>query len=378
MSGDDQAVNNANSCKFSRRQTLKTIGISSTAVTTTPALVGATKNGKNEETIQITTVRAGAEPRVQKEVPLDWWSHEQKADRVRLELNKQYKDIRGIQGVSLGTSEETLSGRKKSVLDVRVDSEGYNTTIPERVEAIKLNTEVAVEPEPNYSCSDDTDAHSYVSGGVSLTDDAAIDAKMTSTCEVEFSGTHYLMTCAHNWPCDTSAEGDQVFQADQKVGEVYREKKNQDWVIIEMISDSDISGFSHYIENDTDPLCGHVTRDGLIDLKGAGTTVYQQGITTCKSKRTVMDVDCSYTGCYWNDGHTVRIDEDPDGEAKNGDSGGPIFHNYYYDGSYFNALICPHSGTDPENSACFGTAAYWIHSDQLIDFNPHGCSNMYS
>lgn len=213
---------------------------------------------------------------------------------------------------------------------------------------------------------------------VGLADDASRDAHFTSTCEVEYGGTHYLMTCAHIWDCNTSAEGELVFQSGQKVGEVHREKKNQDWAIIKKTSDSDISGFSHYIENDTDPLCGHVTRDGLIDLKGAGTTVYQQGIRLCKSERAVMDVDCSYSDCYWNDGRAVRVDQSPGDSTDKGDSGGPIFHNYYYDGSYYNALICPHTGRDLDKGASVGTAAYWIHSDQLINFNPEGCSNKYT
>lgn len=379
MSENSKGMKGNDSQIISRRKALKAVGISGAAVTTVPTLVGATKNSSHDDTVRITTVKVGDEPRVQKEVPADWWFYEQKADRIRSELENQYADVQGIYGVSLGTSKETISGRRKSALTVRVDPDSYDAVIPDHVDGVEVTIEKATETELMYDCSDDTSAHEYVPGGVSLTDDPALDANVTSTCEVTYSGTHYLMTCAHQWDCDTSAEGASVYQADQKVGEVYREKKNQDWVIVEKTSDSEISGFSHYIENDDDPLCGHVTRDGLIDLKGAGTTVYQQGIATCRTNHTVMDVDCNYSGCYLNDGRTVRLGWNTDSDqTEKGDSGGPFFHNYYYNGSYYNAIICPLTGNDTGNNASIGTAAYWIHSDQLIDFNPADCTNKYT
>lgn len=164
MSGHYQTESSDSNCTVSRRQALRAAGVSSAAITTIPTLVGATKKKSEKGTVRITTVKAGNEARVQKKVPADWWSHEQKADRIRLELNNQYENVPGIQGVSLGTSDETISGQQKSKLNVRVDPNGYATTIPNHIEGVKLSTEEVTETELDSSCDDDENAHEYIPG----------------------------------------------------------------------------------------------------------------------------------------------------------------------------------------------------------------------
>lgn len=356
-----------------RRQALRAVGVSTAAIASIPTRSLAS----TDDTVTITTVKAGGEPRVRKEVPAEWWAHEMKADRIRSRLETRYEIASGIGGVSLSTGDETVAGRNKSSVKVIVDSDGYSVSIPNHIDGIPIAIEESTEPSLTYSCSDDTDAEDYVPGGVGLSTDAAIEEDFSTTCEVTYSGTHYLMTCYHGVSdsCPNSSDGTTVFQAGQDAGDVARQNANQDWVIVKKTPDADISGYSHYIENDTAPICGHVTRDGLFDLKGAGTTIYQQGITTCKTEHQVRDIDYSYSnpGCVYNNDRLVRVTNKVD----NGDSGGPIFHQYYYDGSYRNALVAPTTAVDSSPDVTFGTAAYWIHSDQLIDFNPHGCSTKY-
>lgn len=135
--------------------------------------------------------------------------------------------------------------------------------------------------------------------------------------------------------------------------------------------DSSLNTIANEVHTWNPPTCGHVTRDGLIDLKGSGETVYQQGKTTCTTEHQVRDVDYpsneEWNACFQDTDRTVRVTN----KVENGDSGGPILREHYnMDGQKELSIIAPTWATLDDPAVTMGCAAYWIHGDQLVEFGP--------
>lgn len=355
--------------EVTRRKTLQTIGSGSAVITSIPGTVGATTTSRTDDSVTITTVKGNGKPKVRKQVPADWWEYEQHADQVRQQLFDRYESVIGIKSVSLGTLDERISGRMKSSVNISVYPSGANVSLPDNVEGVPVRVTEAKEPELMGCNKGDFE---YVPGGVAV-DEADYGNHITSTCKVERDGITCLMSCAHHWSCDDDLSDESLFQSGQYVGDLYTWDRAQDWVIASEASDSEISGFINHIEDNTGEQCGHVTRDGLFDLKSAGTTVYQQGISTCKTEHKVDEVDDSAYPCDLNCHRYVKVRHvSSDDEFESGDSGGPIFHQYKIGGEWKIAIIAPTRSTTSNYG--WGCAAYWIHDDRYVNFDPDNCS----
>lgn len=358
----------SNERSISRRQTLKAVGISSTALTTVPSLVGASTTASLDETVSITTVEGSGEPKVRKQVPIEWWTYEQKADRLMHELRTRYADREEVKGVGLGTLDERIAGRQKSFVNVSTRPERGSISTPDHVEGVPVRNTEADVPKPNACNTGDFDD---VPGGVSVNKENTSTGASTSTCKVEYNGNYYLMTCAHMWGCDEGLLDASLYQSTQYIGDLYNWDKTQDWVISSLADNSGVSSFVNRIEENTGKQCGHVTRDGLFDLKSKGTTVYHQGITEkCKTEHSVSEIDTGIQPCSEISNRYVKVSNG--GVIMDGDSGGPLFHQYKQNGQWYVAIIAPLYGST--SAYGWGCAAYWINQDKYINFDPNNCS----
>lgn len=354
-----------------RRETLKAIGTGSVAIGGSGFLVDTVGAIQSDETVTITTVKVGDEPFIQKEVPANWWAYEERAERVKKQLRTRYQDVPTIEGVGLGTSNHTISGRKKSTVTVQVNPEtGTNATIPDTVEDVPVEVTDAARPEPEDCFESDicyTDSYDPVPGGVQIGN--GMGAVGTATCPVTApNGEKRLMTCGHVLDdCSDDVTEKGLYQSGQYVGPVVDNSEKQDWLTAKIDQYSDINGFSNTIVETNATLAGRVTYNGLKDLKSNGTTVYKKGRNSCKSSGVVKELDLKVgrcfcgtgSGCEYTSHDYVKLSTN----TCQGDSGGPHYHEYFYNNTKYVSIIAVHHGGN-----AVGCGAYAIYDDHGYEF----------
>lgn len=159
-----------------------------------------------------------------------------------------------------------------------------------------------------------------------------------------------------------------MYQDTQYVGDVEVASLTEDWALIPRAGNSDVNDFDNKIVTQNGELSGHVTKNGLLDLKSTGETVYKEGRTTCGTSGVVEKIDHSVTNCN-NTGNDKYVKVSTPTEP--GDSGSPHFRTYFYNGCSYIAIIAPHYGGES-----VGCAAYYLNSQHGIGFDPEftfGC-----
>lgn len=340
-----------------RRRVLKSTGAASAL-----GLVAVPSSAASDETETIVSVRGrNGIARKTEQVPKQWLNRERQALEARRNLHRRFSDqdkSKAVDGIGLPRADEQIAGRFVSDLTVYLDPNAADyPEIPDQQDGIPVSRDFTKSPEPDGCNKTEFDP---LPGGVRITS-IENDGGGTTTCMVEFNGTYYMMTANHNLDGDdednnecTSSTGHKVHQPynkDQFVGYVDDTRIGEDWAIVP--AEGSLS-FDNEIEDVVGKLSGHVTQDGLLDLKSSGETVYQQGITTCITEGQVKEVDMSVSpeGCLNSDSHYVRMDTPTDP----GDSGGPHYRQYTYNGCTYVAIIAPHYGWDS-----VGCAAYHIN-----------------
>jgi len=165
--------------------------------------------------------------------------------------------------------------------------------------------------------------------------------------------------------CSNHAYHSKVYNYDSDgnfVGHIQDYSKSQDWAIMDVPSDSDISGTTGSIRNENGSLSGHMTLDGLKELKSSNETVHQSGWKTCMTSGEVEEVKVGNSRCdgsYKSDDY-VKTSAMTEG----GDSGGPHYRKYNTNRGDFLAIIAPHRGGDS-----IGCGAYKINDDHNISFD---------
>lgn len=360
---EDEPQNTVPETRTSRRKTLKALGAGSASIAGAGLFAAPTGASRSDDTVTITTVKVGDEPRVRKEVPADWWEYEERAERVKAQLQSQYRDDPAIEGVGLATTNEVISDRNKSSVTVQVAPEkSTNANIPSAVGDVPVEVVDALRPEPDTCYTGDYDP---VPGGVQVGDGTGVVA--SATCPVTDSGgQEMLMTCGHLWDdCNEDITGNGLYQSGQYVGTVADNSVKQDWATINLDLYSEVGGFDNTIVDTYAPLSGRVTYDGLKDLKSNGTTVYKKGRTSCKTSGLVKQLDvavgrCSCSsGCNYSSNNFVKTSTPTDG----GDSGSPHYHEYYFNSDKYLAVIAPHHGGES-----VGCGAYAIHNAHGYEF----------
>lgn len=351
--------------RINRRRFLKATGISAigaTGVGTLPNRGSAEGNG----TVTITTVAAGNKPVIQKEVPADWWTYEEQAKLVSTQLKDRFADVAGVDGVGIGTLNQTISGRRISNVEVYVNPNGTDAKIPDRVNGVEVMIRDTVQG--TLTCNEGN--FDIMPGGVTI--ESSSGDQVTSTCEVERSGTFYMMTAAHLFTCNQSSiTGDPAYQSGRYLGDVVDYDFNQDWAIVKRDSSSKVTDLDNEIEDYAGILAGYTTESGLHDLKSNNTTVYKQGITTCKESGQVERYNVSVS----NSCNSISSNDYVETSATQdfGDSGGPVFDQFTYNGCYYISIIslATLAGClSPPCSTALGAAAYHINNDHNISFDP--------
>lgn len=321
----------------------------------------------------IVTVRGkDGVPRKTTEVPKQWWDHEQKVLEIQDNLEKQFrvndpKVNNGIDSVAIANQSNRVSGRYISKLKVYVSSKsGLKVDIPDKVDGVPVDQAETKAHVPDSCGKEYVDV---LRGGIAV-DEPDNTGPGTATCMVERNGKYYIMTACHvvATTC-TEPLGVSVYNyhdGGNYIGDVEDCQIGEDWAIINKASDSNISYFENEIYSQPGILAGHVTKNGLLNLKSSGTWVYHQGWATCESIGLVGEIDvpvkaCDSNGITYKDNHYVKVSTPTDG----GDSGGPHFHKYTKDGYDRLAIIAPHYGGES-----VGCAAYHIHESDNINFDP--------
>lgn len=208
---------NSSATSVTRRTALKTSLAGAISLTGAGQVAGHTHN----DTVTITTVKAGDTPRVRKQVPADWWEFEMRSEEVQDQLRRQFglvgpkSAVPGIDGVGIGTLDETISGRQISYLKVYVDSkESLEVTIPSEVDGVTVEIVETPQVEGDSCNKSDFDP---MPGGV-MVGTSSGDYDGTATCQVSRTDSqgnknYYMLTAAHLFTCNNEdISGNPLYQ----------------------------------------------------------------------------------------------------------------------------------------------------------------------
>lgn len=350
-----------------RRSVLKRIGSAGFIVPATGQIVA----GSSEGEVEITVVASADGPVVTKTVPADWWEHEQRAESVKKQVERRLGTrtiggpTPGVTGVGLGKEDRTISGKYVSYVRITVNPDNRpGLDLPSMIDGVAIRVEEEPEGRP-LDCHQQR--YTPVPGGVGM---ATVDFdeyyEGTTTCKVKVDSSPHMLTAAHLWDlgddCSNSLKGKKAYQDQNQMGEITAWDNGEDWAVIDKTG-NETSGYESGIEGLFAKQNGYVTKDGLKDLKGNATTVYQMGISTCQTSGTVEEVDVSKNPKYCFDSdHAVGVDI----YVENGDSGGPIYHKFTFNNDKYVSIIAPSWG---ETDYLYGTAAFHLHNTHGMTFD---------
>lgn len=201
------------------------------------------------------------------------------------------------------------------------------------------------------------------------------ETNFSSCWKVDFGGDDALLTCAHprgianghesdGQECDPSYYvnvGASIYQDSQYFGDVENGSIYMDIAVIKRDSGSSLSGISSSVYNQTGTIQGHVTEDGLADLKSSNRTIYHQGLSTCKTSGTVNKYNIRERNCQYDGNHNPQYPAkwvEVSTHTEPGDSGGPHYDVIEFNNQKYLYLIAPHYGG---SSASYGCSAYYIN-----------------
>lgn len=350
----------------SRRNLLKSIG--GTALVASSSSVISAKT----PTVEIVTVRGkGGAIRQTKKVDEAWYNLEMKADRVRENLESSFDNHPRFHSASIGVSDELINGRKKPQINAFVkpkaekpELSSKKLDLPSSIDGINVTQEVKEDVELDH-CAEVVDR---LQGGDALDEDDS-SGPGSATCAVEEYGSIRVMTAEHvvdpsSDPADCeSPMYDDTWNYDtddNHIGGVVNFDKSQDWATVSP-TNSDIP-IGDSIRGEYGTLAGHETLDGLRDLKSTGETVYHRGWKTCTTSGQVKSVKESVDRC----GGSATSDDyvKVSTYTESGDSGGPHYKTFTYNGNTYMSIIAPHRG-----GQSIGCGAYAINRDYPISFD---------
>ena len=231
-----------------------------------------------------------------------------------------------------------------------------------------VNVVEAQDPQPHSIC-DDTEWDCIPGGAIIRTerDDGTDITRCSLTCEIQYQSIDHLMTSAHCFnACDEDPIGYHLKHGGEVIGEVVEYDVNLDFAIIEPV---DGLKMDDSIIDESQSIFGHVTRDGVEDLRDSGETVYHYGSTTCKTSGVVDGITSNLSGSCDFDIEAPRMTTNADP----GDSGGPHYH--HEQSLLIDALgiIGPHWGGDTYEWAPPG---YTITDQYDITFGGSTCDGL--
>lgn len=348
--------------KINRRDVLKSVGVSTFALAT-QSRIGTVRA---EETTEIPIIKM-RDKYVWKEVPEDWWEHEERAKDAKAKLEEKFNLEKNpaIDGVGFGRQNERRSGYYKSNLVVYFSRDSRpeeRPNIPDSVDGVSTTSTETKYGVPNGVCDDGVtcydDPYDPMPGGVQVGDGSG--SVGTATCQVRKNYDVYMATCMHTFTCGGDPSNSTMYQAGQEVGTVNNHIDEDDWVTVNPNGNVGIK--TDTLVDQAGTLAGHVTKDGLLDMKGSGETAYKVGRTSCKTSGQVTNVDKTIDTCH---GVTADHYYEVDTPHCKGDSGAPNYRTFTFDGKDYIGIIGPHYG----GSIPSGCPAYHLHNKHNYGFD---------
>lgn len=365
--------------KLTRRGFLGAVGGAFGAALGVGAL-GHLRVDDDAETTEIVTVERAGRPLRTATVPAAWYDRERHARRVLGAVRARYADVAGVVDVSLGIDGEEVAGRPTSTIEVHVDpAEGVGTSLPDAFDGVASRFVEAVAParldraargsesgEP--PARDSPPARRPVAVGGSATLHSSAGATASATCEVRWRGETFLMTCAHlfqdaDGSCGNVLGQDVFADSGAKVGRIVGFDSAQDWVVVDNAATA--VGFENTVAGVPGALCGRVTAAGLHHLKSEGVDVFKKGQATPEHRGPIRRVDVRHGGCHIGDAQVGSRYVDVDVPSQPGDSGGPVYHKFAYNGRRYLALV---GAVSAEVAYTRASSAAGIHAKHGIAF----------
>jgi hypothetical protein len=326
-----------------------------------------------EYSVAITVVKSGNESVLSKQVPEDWWQHEREAMAVEQRLSEEFSNAPGVLGIGSAKSEKTISGRKTSKITINLTRDNRANTVP--IPDANINVIKRRPEQIHHTSCYNLGNFDPMPGGVAMGTSSGANS-FTSGTLVSQDSAELMLTCAHPFLDDNGYKiYDTAYQNTQEMSDLYDHDPNQDWATVG--SGPDVSSFDESIEESSAKVDGRVTESGLRDLMSNNDTVYRQGIASGTQSGTITEINQDRD----NDVPGLKTDQVVlDMYVVRGDSGGPIYHQYSFNGCTYNAIVgIQSSAADPsgvyENcgdnfDTSYGGQAYSIHDSHSIDFDP--------
>lgn len=320
---------------------------------------------------KIVTLRSDDGIEETKQVPTKWLRQNQHARKQCQQLSSKLNNTPGVVTVSTKRSDERIEGRRKSRIEVRINSDKLRGKIPDTAEGVPVDVSEDVEvsklggTEDNCQPKDDFDS---MPGGVHI---KGSEYSGTSGYHLEKDGTEYMVTAAHLWNSCSETIDDGSHTAGQSgryLGEVKSSNTALDLALVGDGSPSiDFDGQIYELDSRID-VKGWVTETGLEDYKSLDIDIYKKGLTT---GRTVGEITATNKS-----GGPSCIDLQNNGvettaNSGEGDSGGPT----YFINDKGNAFLVNHStfginwfgqkdcGGNKIYEKSAGLASYVLHRD---------------
>jgi hypothetical protein len=339
-------------------------------------------NYNTRDTVEIVVVRGSDGPRLTKKVSADWYHWEKHVERVAEKYREQIQSNDDIIAVGIGSGLKQIDGRNGGHLRVYVDPNSESPAVPDHVEDVPTKI-IDYKEAGRASCDCNHAYFDPIPGAVTVEPNGTGAPAASTTCKVEKNSNFYMLTVSHLWTCDfDDIDGWNAHQYGSYYGTVAEHDHYEDYALTQLDDDkAGHTGFDNTIEDYSGMLSGHVTYDGLTDFMGSDAdTVHQHGITTCKRTGKILDRDFQKDFPECNP-QTVYSRVLTDMRTEPGDSGGPVFWQYTFDGCLYIGIIGHTLGgnnpttpvCDPEDgwSETVATPAYILHNDYNINFDPN-------
>jgi len=340
-----------------RRNVLRSVGA---GITLSPVV----KLGKSSvDEVSIVT-EIGRDQTYSTTVPKDWRRHVLDVRKVHRTLQSRFESTPAIRDVGRGIVEESIQDYRKQYVSVTVDDSAITTsTVPDRVNGVDVRVEQSKD-------EDDYELHACDNGKVAAWDplrpgveggDAKCKGDGTFTTRLwdpNDDAQHEKMGhCAHSFNyCDDWNK--KAYNACQSVGVVDTIDPQADFAIIDQSSNDGLrNGYSNDIHNEGwGPLKTHMSYSGVEEAMSSRETVYQMGISSCKTSGQVLEMDKTGSRpCADDISAYVHFDT----YTEKGDSGGPHYARRGDSDNPRCSLIAAHSGS--WDTRCIGCGFYYIH-----------------
>lgn len=356
---------------FSRRNALKGLGVGALGVSSI-GLATATDRG---DTVRIPITKRGDMVLKWKEVPRSWYEHMKHSKQVREEITLNHLDKPGIEGIATARWEKRFDGKYGLLVEVEVDPESYNGSLPDSKEGIPIRTTTAPNLRPG-ACCHHTD-YDPVPGGVAVQAERSTGRASGSAgfCVNDPDGNRRLLTANHLWGTCEDSSGKTLYQHTDEFGLVDTYDTDTDYALVRPTSAEGIDN-AVFVDGFLYTVSGYKTTSGINDLISTGETCYQTGGTTCTTQGTIEANGLSTPGidCIDYEGAGVKANI----VAGDGDSGGPIVTLEKFFGNWYAVIISHfmlfnkessvscHWGSGYKGSPIYGTAFNHLYENHNL------------